>query len=434
MQAETSERDIRRSYALGVFNGAAFHFASRLIDPPLVLAWFVSQLTTSNVLIGLVTPLGQASWALPQVFVSNRIQQMEHKMPAYRLAAGIRVGAWLLLSAMVWLTDKPSLLLVAFFFLYGIAWVAAGLGGISFFDILAKTIPAWRRGSLFSRRQFLGGLLGLGAGWIVKVVLTHPGLSFPRGHAMLFLLYAVVIMPTMGAFLAIREPAGKACSQAVSLRDQFERGGQIVRADSVYRRYIGARLAVSMAGMALPFYGIFAKNTLNAPEAMVGIYVTVRVGAQLLCNLLWGRVSDRRGNQLILRLLCIGLSGTALLALILVVLARALHLQGDWLPYLAFPLFIFDGAILPAKVLSGANFLMELVPEAERPLYIGLSNTLIGVVVLVSGLGGVLVDLAGFELLFATAVGFGLIGYHLASQLPEPREERRSEVEPDSSA
>jgi len=54
------QREVRRSFALGVFNGAVFRLAEALIDPPLVLTWFVSQLTTSNLLTGLVAPLGNA--------------------------------------------------------------------------------------------------------------------------------------------------------------------------------------------------------------------------------------------------------------------------------------------------------------------------------------------------------------------------------------
>lgn len=35
------EREVRRNFALNLFNGAIFNFASRLIDPPLILTWFV---------------------------------------------------------------------------------------------------------------------------------------------------------------------------------------------------------------------------------------------------------------------------------------------------------------------------------------------------------------------------------------------------------
>ncbi len=222
-----TERETRRSFVLGVFNGTAFQFAKALIDPPLILTWFVSQLTTSNLLIGLVAPLGDASWFLPQIFVSARIQRMERKMPSYTLAAVIRTVAWLLLAAAVWLVDDPLILLVGFFVLYATARLLAGLAGLAFFDVVAKTIPARRRGNFFAWRQFLGGVLGLGAGLVVKTVLNHPALPFPRGHAVLFFLYSAVMAPALAAFTRIREPPGAVIAEPVTAGEQLRRGGGV---------------------------------------------------------------------------------------------------------------------------------------------------------------------------------------------------------------
>ena len=416
------EREVRRSFALGVFNGAVFRLAEALVDPPLVLTWFVSQLTPSNLLAGLVAPLGNAGWFLPQIFVSTRVQRMERKMPSYTLTAVIRTIAWLLLAAAVWKANDPQVLLLSFFVLYTVARLSSGPAGLAFFDVIAKTIPARRRGSLFGWRQLLGGLLGLGGGWIVNVVLNHPALPFPRGHAILFALYCAVMVPGLASFIAIREPPGTAVNGPVTIGEQLQRAGQLLREDKVYRRHLSARMALVLAGIALPFYGIYAKNVLGAPEGMVGVYVATRVGAQLFFNLPWGRLSDRRGNRLVMQLLSLGSGGTALLALALVGLVELWQLQGTWLPYLALPLFFLDGAIRPAQILSGNNFLLELVPDAERPLYLGLSSTLMGIVVLVSGLGGLVVDSFGFAGLFALSLGLFLVGYVLAAGLPELRE------------
>jgi MFS family permease len=347
---------------------------------------------------------------------------MERKMPSYALTAVIRTIAWLLLAAAVWKANDPQVLLLSFFVLYTVARLSSGPAGLAFFDVIAKTIPARRRGSLFGWRQLLGGLLGLGGGWIVNVVLNHPALPFPRGHAILFALYCAVMVPGLASFIAIREPPGTAVSVPVTIGEQLQRARQLLRENKVYRRHLSARMALVLAGVALPFYGIYAKNVLGAPEGMVGVYVATRVGAQLFFNLPWGRLSDRRGNRLVMQLFGLGSGATTLLALALVGLVELWQLQGTWLPYLALPLFFLDGATRPARILSGSNFLLELIPDAERPLYLGLSNTLMGIVVLISGLGGLVVDLFGFAGLFALSLGLFLVGYVLAAGLPEPRE------------
>lgn len=344
-------------------------------------------------------------------------------MPSYSLAAAIRVAAWVLLAAAVWFVDAPVFLLLSFFSLYSIAWAAGGLAGLSFFDVVAKTIPPRRRGSLFAWRQFLGGVLGLGAGWVVNAILSQEMLPFPRGHAVLFLLYGITIIPAMSAFVAIREPPGQTVGGSVSVTKQLKRARHLLWKDGVYRRYIGARLALGLAEVALPFYGIYAKRMLGARESMVGIYVGTRVAAQVISNLLWGWLSDRRGNRIVMQLMSVVSGLASVVAVALVIVVGTGLLSGDWLPYLALPLFFLSGAVVPAKILSGSNFLMELVSEGQRPLYLGLSNTLMGVVVLVSGLGGLLVDLFGFIGLFTMVAGLCVGAYVMASKLPKSRAE-----------
>ena len=422
MRAAVSKSDARRSFALNVFNGALFNFAARLIDPPLVLTWFVSQLTPSNLLVGLVTPLGQACWLLPQVFFSTHVQRLKRKMDAYAVAGAIRVVVWLLLAAVLWFVEASHIILFSFFLLYALAWAVGGLAGLSFFDVTAKTIATRRRGSLFAWRQFVGGLLGLGAGWVVRTVLNEPAFGFPRGHAILFLLYALTITPALGAFIAIDEPSDEGPADDRSLGEQLGQALGALRRDRMYQRYMTARLALGLAEVALPFYGIYAKRVLGAPDGMVGIYVAVRVAAQLGFNLAWGRLSDRRGNQVVMRLMSIGGGLAALSAIALVFVVNEIQLQSSLLPYLVVPLFLLNGSLLPAKILSGSNFLLELVPRGERPLYLGLSNTLMGIAVLVSGLGGLVVDALGFTGLFALAAGLSAIAYVSAAGLPNTRE------------
>jgi MFS family permease len=417
----TDQKANRRNYVLGLANGALFRFGEALIDPPVVLTWFVSSLTSSNFIIGLISPLGMIGWFLPQLFVSERVQRMERKMPMYVLGGAIRTAAWLLLVVTMWLAQDPAVLLVGFFALYTIARVSSGVGGLPFFDIVAKIIPARRRGTFFGIRQLVGGVLGFGGAWIVARVLSDPALPFPRGHAVLFTVYALVTGLSVAALAATREPPGEARTEPATLGQQLRRARQLLRDDKIFRRHVAARASFGLAGIALPFYTVYAKNVLGAPEAMVGVYVAVRVGASLLFNLPWGRLSDLRGNRLVMRLLSLASGLSALLALALVVYVGLSRPREAWLPYLALPILFLEGATLPARMLVGNNFLLELVPESERPLYLGVASTLVGTILLLTLAGGLLADLMGFAGLFAVSLVLYLIAYRLATALPEPR-------------
>jgi predicted MFS family arabinose efflux permease len=300
--------------------------------------------------------------------------------------------------------------------------LAAGPAGLTFFDIVAKTIPARRRGRLFASRLFIGGVLALGSSWVVKEVLGHPNLPFPRDIALLVALYSVLLIPAFATFIAVREPPAATGNEPVALKEQLRRAGRLLQENGIYRRYVVIRMLLALTGVALPFYGVYAKDVLGAEASMAGIYAAVSTGARLLSNLAWGAISDRKGNRLVMRLLIVGRGLTVLLALALVGVVVLLNPKGVWLPYLALPLFFLDGAMFPAGVLAGSNFVLELAPESERPICLGLTNTLSGVVTLFSALGGLLVDWLGFAGLFATALVLCVMGLVLTAGLPEPRE------------
>ena len=65
------ERERIRNFFLAVINGIIFTFAEALVDPTLVLVGFVSHLTQNPILLGLVLPIRDGSWALPHLGVSG---------------------------------------------------------------------------------------------------------------------------------------------------------------------------------------------------------------------------------------------------------------------------------------------------------------------------------------------------------------------------
>ncbi len=182
-------------------------------------------------------------------------------MPSYTLAAVIRVFSWISLGVALWLADSPLLLLGLFFLFYTLARLAAGLGGLGFFEVVAKTIPADRRGSFFAWRMLAGGLLGLGAGWVTRAVLEQ--FPFPHGHAVLFFLYCLVATPAMVAFILIREPPGTAVPRTASLREQLRRASSFLRSDPIFRRYMGY-------GPRWGWRGLPCRSMASMPETSCG--------------------------------------------------------------------------------------------------------------------------------------------------------------------
>ena len=72
-------------------------------------------------------------------------------------------------------------------------------------------------------------------------------------------------------------------------------------------------------------------------------------------------------------------------------------------------------------MIGNMNFLLETAPADNRPLYIGFTNTIMGIALLATSVGGLIVDLVGFTVLFSLALAFYASALFLALRLQEPR-------------
>ncbi|MDP3058556.1 MAG: hypothetical protein Q8N36_03770, partial [bacterium] len=88
-------------------------------------------------------------------------------------------------------------------------------------------------------------------------------------------------------------------------------------------------------------------------------------------------------------------------------------------PYLV--LFATIGGTLSGMWMGFTNYLLELVEDVDRPTYVGMMNTLTAPFTFLPVLGGVLIQVISYEIVFITTLVFILFGNLLSVSLPEPR-------------
>jgi MFS family permease len=428
----TARRHLRRNFSLGLANGAFFNLSNSLLDPSLVLTWLASQLTSSNFLIGLVVPINRGGWFLPQLLVSGYLQGRKRKLPLYVAMSAPRAFCWASMALALLLINDQTVLLILFYTLLTVYSLADGMAGLPFMDIVAKAIPPTRRGAFFGWRRFLGGILALGGSLVVKYVLDEQrGLPFPSNFGVLFFLASLTISAAMICFGLFLEPVEPVLNQSVALLGQVKRALHLPRRDANYGRFLAVRLLATVAGMATPFYIIYAKRVLGVSAGMVGVYLTWATLAGIASTLVWGQISDRRGNRGVILLASLVGLVTPLAALLIPLLANWQLPVAAWAPYAFAAVFVLSNIFQMGLMIGYHNYLLDIAPAEDRPLYIGLANTLTGLTLLASAVGGLIVDLAGLTVLFWLATAFYAGALLLAGTLREPREiVRRSLVFP----
>lgn len=414
-------RHLRRNFILGVLNGALFHFSNALISPSLVLPLFVRYLTDSHLLVGLIPSIQEAGWFLPQLVASRYVQHRPRKKVYYSATAIVRAGSWGLLTIALFTLGGSRLLLLAIFFsLLVVFSFSGGVAGISFMDIVGKAIPVTRRGAFFGSRNFFGGILAFMGGFIVKYALDQSGYPFPANFGLLFTLSFLALSVALFFFTQVVEPVEPVHEGEVALLRQFRRALEIVENDARYRRFLSLRLCLMATQMATPFYILYARDRLGIPEGMVGLYLSAMTVVSVGSNLVWSRISDRRGNKLLIQIASIVGLSIPLSALFIP------HLSGPFSPqslgYLFGVVFALLGSYTAGARIGNINFLLEISPAAERPIYLGFTNTLLGMTLLASTVGGVIVEVAGFGILFSFTLAFYALAIGLSLTLREPRE------------
>jgi len=404
----------RRNFWLGVANGALYGAAEAFTEPYVVLTYFASLLTNSKFLIGLVAPIQIGGWFLPQLLISSYIERNERQLPIYTALGWLRVAMAGLMVAVLWLIHDRTTLLVLFLVVLTANRLAEGLAGPSFLDVVGKVIAPDRRGVFFGARRLTAGLLGLGASAVVGWVLTvGANWTFPHQFAVLFALFTLFCAGTVYVFTRVDEPPGVVPARSSKLSAHMRRVWQLAAQNAAFRRFLTARILMVISDMALPFYVVYARQQLGAPDGLVGVYLVTLTLAALLANLWAGRASDRSGNRHVLMAACIiGLMAPALALLL-----------GWWQasPLLFGVIFALNGVYNTAAWLAYFNYVLDIAPPGDRPLYTGTANTLIGIAVLASASGGALVDWLGFNALFGLSFVTMIVATLVMLSVPEPR-------------
>ncbi len=415
-------KHFRRNFALTALNGIFFNSASAFLSETTVLPMFISNLTSSRILVGLAGSLERASWPLPQVIVAPFAERSERKKPLYIQTAVIRFFSLLALSLMVFAFGafSNSLFLSLFFLVFAIYSLSGGVAGPAFMDIVAKSIPANRRGSLWAVRiSFGSGLAALGGFLVRHILRTAP---FPANYAAIFLISTGLVTVGLLLFSFVVEPIQPVSRRRKSLGQHLAEGRWIFSKDTNYRGLVIFRLLMGVLLMATPFYVIFARELAAIEESEVGMLLAAQMLGLTLSNIVWGSVANRLGSRLVL-------IGTALTGTITPLGALATQMFTPGLAYFSL-LFFFMGVSDAGLRLGYSTFLLDIAPPLKRLTYIGFINTAIAPVLFLPTLGGTIVDILSYRALFAVAAVAGGAAIYISMKLVEVRSASRREEQP----
>jgi len=394
------ERNSRFNITVNMIEGAAFWFGANFVSAQTILPLYVSHFTDSKLLLGLLAGLNAAGWLVPQLFTANWAQRLPRKKfgPANLGLWVERLPVFLMAPAALLAVTRPALSITAFFVLF--AWQQLGIGliAVAWQAMLAKVIPADRRGRFLGVTTGIGTVTGMiGAGIAARFLQRY---AFPTGYVYCFIAGAIMAFVSWFFLSLTREPADEVLPPKVSQLEYFKGLPAVLRADANFGRFLVGEFLMNASTMATGFLAVYAVQHWGLSDAQAGTYTVSLLVGQAISNLFFGVLADRKGHKIVLEISALSAAFAVAVALIAPT------------PLVLHASFALAGCAVAGFYQSGMMVAMEFGRPEIRATYIGINSTVRGASAgLAPIFGGWLAATVGYPGLFIAALIFGLAGF-----------------------
>lgn len=374
----------------GVLNGLATTFVSV----------FAIRLGASNREMGWLTALPaliNVFWLIPS---ARLIERQRRRLPIILLTGFLQRLGYLLMALMPLFIHTHRI--KAVIILNALITLPTAMITVAITSLMADLTSMEKRARMVSTRNVLlssvGTIVVLVGGKFLDLI------PFPLNYQLLFGLGASASMLSLYYLKRIRVPDAVIARHQARPKElltlRLRHFVRTVTGQRDFMRFAGS-IFVFDWGLYLPtaLYSIYRVRDLHASDAWVGFLATV-LSASTILSYFWGsKVTEKRGNRLMLIVSSLGL---------------ALYPTLTGLSPRLEPLIIASviGGVFSASYnLSSFNFMLEVCPSERRPSYVAIHTSLVNVTACLGPLlGTFLADLSSVRMALLIAGGVRLIG------------------------
>jgi len=402
--------EIRRDSVAFFCDMLSFNIAMSFVSRTTVLPSLVLRLTGSPPLVGLVETICNGAWLLPQLLAARFLSIRSARKRYVAIPVSFQRVMFVGLAPLILLLSVPNPGLAAALLLVtlGVFYTIDAFASVAWFDLLTLAIPPAPRARLIGIAQLFSGVAGIGCGMMVGRILGSGGIPFPKSYALLFACASLAFLLGLAAILSFREHAGHSASAPAPVGAFLRVLVELLRRDRQFALVVGVRLLVGSSGLATPFYILYALEGLGLADESIGFFTAAQVTGGIASSLLMARLNSRGGPRAVIRL-CAALALASPLVALLVVAARS-GAPAAALQWVFAAVFVALGALANGGMAGFMSYLLEFAPPEHRTVYVGLANTLNGLVLAMPFIGGWILKGSSFAVLFAVTALVSTLG------------------------
>ena len=393
MKNTTTSNNREVNYFSFLWHAFWLSLANSFADRNTVLPGLIIFVGGTQSEVGILTAITVGVPIAAQLIFAGYLSQKKIKKPFLLFGIYLRVLtlAGIAITLLEVKTLDPLVIILFVFFWMFIFSISGAFAGVSYTDILGKSIEGELRKKFFVVRQILSSIGILISAFIVRTLLTM--FSYPQNYILMFFTAAVLLFVASFGFVSIKERPTNKLLDSKNLLEILKSIPSIMKTDKNLRYFIIIINMISFSLTLIPFYVGLAKEQFGLTKALVGNYLLIQMIGMLISNTLWSKIVKKYSFKGILKSSIFIQAALPLFAVIL-----AFNFSSEIFGIV----FLISGFGLSAQKITN-GILLEISNETNRALYTGINGAFSFTIMFFPLFSGILITLFGYIPIFVFA-------------------------------
>ena len=384
----------KRNFIAFIWHAFWLALANTFAERNTVLPGLILFVGGSQTEIGILTAITIGVPIFSQLAFAGYLSQKAYKKKYLLLGIYLRVGAFL---GIVWTLTKvvnitPTVVILLVFFWMFVFSVSGAFAGVSYSDILGKSITGETRKKFFVFRQVLSSIGILFSALLAREFLK--GFEYPQNYIIMFAAASLLLFIASFGFASIKE------SPTIKFRDErnliqvVKSIPKVLKEDKRFRNFILLINLIQLPLVLIPFIVVLAKDSLGLSKEIIGNFLFFQIFGMIISNLLWTKVVNSKAFIGVVKIL-------VYLEIFLLIGSLVSASSGNIIFF--YFIFFLVGSSLSAFKIANEGMFLEITNDTNRAMYQGINGSLNISVAFFPLVSGLLINSFGFVVIFLGA-------------------------------
>lgn len=400
MSGSPVTKDAKQALKLNTVEGAFAVAADNLAAPYLGLFALALGATPSQ--IGMLTAFPNFMGNILQIPAALFAERQKDKRWLIIVGGILNRLSWILMAFLPFLLP-PEQRVGVVILLATFRFMAANMGVPAWTALQATLVPKSVRGKYYANRNIVLNTCAVLATLLANFLLR---LAFPVNYQIVFILTAILGVISIFLFSKIAFNQSPPKAKVVSGDSYLKKMKAFTReigSQKDFKSYLTSAIVWNFGiMMASPLFVVYFVQDLGGNESSWAIFAAVNLASIVLLQRYWGRLADYFGPKSVMTVSGLGIIAIPLLWWLA---------SNAWFPLI---IHVVNGLLWGGYNLAAFNLLLDITPDENRSVYVGVYNTLMGVATAVGPLlGGFAAEVVGLRPIFLASSAMRALALYL---------------------